>query len=216
MQIPIFRQALTIFSVFAFGLMTAHAQVLITSFDLSTLTFTNTEPGRHYRVEYQVNNRPPWIPHTNLQATGTSLTVSTPVLNKKLVMCRAVWADPSPAEPLGVWTYQGYDEKEVLRVTGTIRFSSVAPLTAQLNAVASGPSTAHITGEHTMTGELSGNQMQLSREGYFFYLKGQMVGDQFYGRWSRLSPGLGFPVPTPPRWEGGSFRATRESSTLAR
>ena len=201
-------------SSFLLGSLTTQAQLVISSFDLSTLTFTNAEPGREYRVEYQVNNQPPWIVVTNLQATGQSITVSTPSPNEELVVFRAVWADAPPAQPLGNWTYEGFNENGDLNITGTLSFDSVTPLSAVLDTVGFIPSSGHITGEHNLTGEISGNQINLTRQSYFFFIKGQMVEDEFYGYWSRYSPGISFPVVSPGKWYGGTFRATRSQQEL--
>lgn len=204
-----------ILTVFVFGALTANGQLAISSVDVSELTFTNAVPGGHYRVEYFVDNRSPWILWTNFQATSTSITVATPVLNGNLVVLRAVWEDAPPAEALGTWTYEAYDDQNVNRVSGTIQFNSVGPLTAQMDTANTGPSGGHITGEHSLTGELSGNQVHLSRQDYNFFMRGQMVGNEFYGFWSRFSPGITFPTPTPSKWESGTFRAARATASAA-
>jgi hypothetical protein len=193
------------------GIPHTSAQVRVTDFDGTKLTWTNSAAPAVYKVEYSTNLTRPWVELMTMPSTNEKIvTVDTPKIDEQVVLFRVVWSDAPASNPVGTWVYEGY-EGNSLTVTGLVTIASVAPFSAQLSfkAVVK-PRPDHLLGDFSSEdGGVNGNQVGISIQDYLFGMQGQIVMDEINGEWSHTSPGIGFPIPTPPKTYRGTFRATR-------
>jgi hypothetical protein len=92
-----------------------------------------------------------------------------------------------------------------------VTISSLEPFDSQLNFLPPAqPGSNHLVGNFSsQDGSFTGNRIAIGLSTYQFSLSGQVTGDEINGTWTRISGGIGFPIPTPPRVITGTFRATR-------
>lgn len=188
------------------------AQLSITNFTGTSLTLSNAHGPGSYRIEYSTNLTRPWLELVTRTNAGSQVTVDLPELPpENTVLLRAVWTDPPAPNPIGRWNYHGYNEQGSLVVTGVLNITATAPIAGQLDLEqVAVPLPEHLQGEHNLSGgDVNQNQVNLIVQNYNFTIRGQIVNDEFYGHWSRFFPGISFPTPTPGRFYGGTFRATR-------
>jgi hypothetical protein len=165
--------------------------VVITSLSRQgELTWTNSVSNATYRVEWSSSVAGPWQAFdalTNLSlisATSSEVSVHVPMLY------RVVWLDPPPAQPAGAWEYWGYDEFENLVVVGFLTVIGTDPIvgTYSFHRVDFTNGSAHYRGQGDLTpgGHIDGAEVRLdlSRAADdYFTLTGQMLGDEYWGKW---------------------------------
>jgi len=193
------------------GASPAFGQVRIIGFEGAKLTWTNSTAPAAYKVEYSTNLTRPWVELMTLPATNeNAVTVDAPEAREQKVFYRVVWTDAPVPNPVGIWVYEA-DEGGSLPVRGTVTITSLEPFNSHLSFLpAAQPGSNHPVGQYTsQNGSVAGNTLRIHLSNYSFSLSGQIVGDEINGTWTRMSGGIGFPIPTPPRIIIGTFRATR-------
>src|SRR6266536_217841 len=106
------------------------AQLRLTRFDAAGhMTWTNAVGDAAYRVEFSPVFRGPYRTLTNVVSTETTNSIQVGFLPTSANgFYRVVWTNAPPAEPLGSWEYQGFDEGGSLVVTGKLTFIEIGPL----------------------------------------------------------------------------------------
>jgi len=160
-----------------------------------TLTWTNAYTNVLYQVEAATRLAGPWTPITNLSFTpGPNNQVSAQIQPPSYFsLYRVVWTDAPPAQPLGAWVYQGFDPNGALVVTGLVSITASNPWTGMcvFQPATAAPKFVHPVGS---AGFVSGvletpNKLNVPFAPVAFWkddfaLSGQMVGDEYWGRWS--------------------------------
>ena len=186
-------------------------QVRITHYDGTRLTWTNSIAPAAYKIETSTNLTRPWVELMSLPSTSEkTVTVDMPGTGEQMAFYRVVWSDAPASNPVGAWIYEA-SEGGTLTVRGMVTISSLEPFNSHLSfQPPAQPGSNHLVGEFSsQNGSYVGNTLRINLSTYNFSLSGQVAGDEINGTWTRISGGLGFPVPTPPRISSGTFRATR-------
>ena len=186
-------------------------QVRITHYDGARLTWTNSIAPAAYKIEYSTNLTRPWVELMSLPSTSVKrVTVDMPGTGEQMAFYRVVWSDAPVSNPVGTWIYEGY-EGGSLTIRGTVAITSLQPFNSHLSFLPPAqPGSNHLVGEFSsQNGSFVANTLRINLSNYQFSLSGQVAGDEINGTWTRISGGIGFPIPTPPRIYSGTFRATR-------
>lgn len=186
-------------------------QVRITYYDGTRLTWTNSIAPATYIIETSTNLTRPWVELISLPSTNEkTVTVDMPGVGDSKAFYRVVWSDAPASSPVGAWIYEA-SEGGTLTVRGMVTIFSLEPFNSHLSfQPPAQPGSNHLVGEFSsQNGSFVGNTLRINLPNYSFSLSGLVAGDEINGTWTRMSGGIGFPIPTPPRIITGTFRATR-------
>jgi hypothetical protein len=179
------------------GLLTAHeasAELGITKFTRSgTVVWTNSPSNAVYRVESATSLSGPWTvvdSMESIQSSNQQTTVELGTAGAELLkLYRVTWTNVPPAQPIGTWTYRGF-EGTTLVVTGWLSISATNPIagTCDFRAVGNPNQTKHPVGNASFDGTMpTANVVTTSdiplQSGYP-RLRGQMALDEYWGTWS--------------------------------
>ena len=171
------------------------AELVISRFSRpGTLTWTNSVTSAVYRIESAPSLSGPWttLPgFSSIQASNaeTSVQLGAPGAEPAQLF-RVVWAEVPPAQPVGVWTYQGFDSSGGLVVTGRLSILSSNPVSGNcvFASPVAGPPPIHPVGSGAFTDGviINSNKVQIPLPGFQrdnFRLSGQMTFNEYWGWW---------------------------------